>query len=127
MKKVPIISAVLLLASTSGVSAQIVTGNSSSQASVETNIQGNGNVSTHIEVNANGNTKTLDANKPRTYKLEVNSTENNQEQKPSPTPTVTPTPAEKPTSKTINTIKKNDSLNYWLNNLITELKKILGI
>lgn len=127
MKKVPIISAVLLLASTSGVSAQIATGNSSSHASVETNIQGNGNVSTHIEVNANGNTKTLDANKPGTYKLEVNSTENNQEQKTSPTPTVTPKPAEKPTSKTINTIKKNDSLNYWLNNLITELKKILGI
>lgn len=47
------------------------------QSTVQTNIQGSGSVSTHIEVSANGERKVLDSNSPGTYKLEVNSSNNN--------------------------------------------------
>jgi hypothetical protein len=70
--------------------AQVQTGNSNAQSSVQTDIQGSGNVTTHIEVEANGQKKTLDANSPGTYSLSIQSN-NNGYAKPTAAPNA-PTP-----------------------------------
>lgn len=72
-------------------SENIQTGNASAQSSVETKIQGSGSVTTHIEVTANGEKKILDASKPGSYSVSVESNSNSNEVSPSSTPSATPT------------------------------------
>lgn len=62
----------LTLASTGVYAETITTGNAQSSVKVETNTTG-GTVETNISVEANGEKKTLESNKPGSYKLEVES------------------------------------------------------
>jgi len=50
----------LLLSNGSSFADNTQTGNANSQATVETNVQGNGNVTTHIETSNNGQTNVID-------------------------------------------------------------------
>jgi hypothetical protein len=87
--------------------AQINTGNTAAQSTVQTDIQGSGNVSTHIEVQANGEKKTLDANSPGTYSLSVKAN-NNGEQEMTPNLTPRPTGISRETTATPTAIIQNE-------------------
>lgn len=113
-------------ASPNFIAQAIQTGNSSAQSSVQTNIQGNGSVSTHIEVSANGEKKVLDSNSPGTYKLEVQSNNNNNsDQNITPIISLFPIPTATPTSTLIP--KKTEAhKSSFLSDIEKNIQKFLG-